>query len=49
MPPHLGLKGNKENFVFNASRDWRPMEMSFNVGGDMRVREKSGNESCSRV
>jgi len=25
--PHLGLKNNKQNFIFNASRDWKPMEM----------------------
>ena len=24
--PHLGLKNNKQNFIFNASRDWKPMK-----------------------
>ena len=36
--PHLGLKNNKQNFIFNASRDWKPMEMFLNVVGDMGVR-----------
>jgi len=27
VTPHLGLKDNKENFVFIASREWKPMEM----------------------
>jgi len=49
VPPHLGLKDNKVNFLFNASKDWKPMEMFFDVGGDMAVTEKSGNESRSRV
>ena len=35
--PHLGLKDNKENFVFNASRDWKPMEMFFDVRRYMEV------------
>ena len=30
--PDLGLKDNKENFVFNASRDWKPMEMFLRDG-----------------
>ena len=47
MPTHLGLKNNKQNFIFNASREWRPMEMFLDVGGDMGVTEKSGNASCS--
>src|SRR6218665_3580056 len=45
--PHLGLKNNKQNFIFNASRDWKPMEMFLDVVGDMGVTGKSGNESCS--
>ena len=49
MPPHFGLKDNKENFVFNASRDWKPMEIILDVGGNMGVTGKSGNESCSCV
>ena len=49
MPPHLGLKNNKQNFIFNASRDWKPMEMFLDVVGDMGVTGKSGNESCSCV
>jgi len=47
--PHLGLKDNKENFVFNASRDWKPMEMFLDVRRYMGVTGKSGNESCSHV
>src|SRR6218665_1858291 len=35
--PHLGLKNNKQNFIFNASRDWKPMEMFLDVVGDMGV------------
>src|SRR6218665_1950168 len=31
--PHLGLKNNKQNFIFNASRDWKLMEMFLDVGG----------------
>ena len=46
---HLGLKENKENFVFNASRDWKPMEMLLDVRRYMGATGKSGNESCSRV
>src|SRR6218665_801981 len=46
---HLGLKKNKQNFIFNASRDWKPMEMFLDVVGDMGVTGKSGNESCSCV
>ena len=42
MPPHLGLKNNKQNFIFNASRDWKPMEMFLDVVGDMGVTRKSG-------
>ena len=34
----MGLKNNKQNFIFNASRDWKPMEMVLDVGGDMGVR-----------
>ena len=49
MPPHLGLKNNKQNFIFNASRNWKPMEMFLDVIGDMGVTGKSGNESCSCV
>src|SRR6218665_1614058 len=44
--PHLGLKNNKQNFIFDASRDWKPMEMFLDVVGDMGVTGKSGNESC---
>jgi len=40
----LDLKDYKENFVFNASRDWKPTELFFDVGGDMGVTGKSGNE-----
>ena len=47
--PHLGRKDNNQNFVFNASRDWKPVELFLDVGGDMGVTWKSGNESCSRV
>src|SRR6218665_1568395 len=47
--PHWGLKNNKQNFVFNASRDWKPMEMFLDVVEDMGVTGKSGNESCSCV
>ena len=42
----MGLKDYKENFVFNASRDWKPVEMCLDV---RRVMGKSGNESCSRI
>src|SRR6218665_2924221 len=35
--PHLGLENNKQNFIFNASRDWKPMEMFLDVVGDMGV------------
>ena len=45
----MGLEKNKQNFIFNASRDWKPMEMFLDVVGDMGVTEKSGNESCSCV
>jgi len=41
--PHLGPKNNKQNFIFNASRDWKPMETVLDVGGDMGVTGKSGN------
>src|SRR6218665_528116 len=47
--PHLGLENNKQNLIFNSSRDWKPMEMFLDVGGDMGVTGKSGNESCSCV
>ena len=47
--PHLGLKNNKQNFIFNVSRDWKPMEMFFDAGGNVGVTGKSGNESCSCV
>ena len=47
--PHLSLKNNKQNFIFNASRDWKPMEMLLDVLGDIGVTGKSGNESCSCV
>jgi len=30
----LGLKDNKQNFLFNASRDWKSMEMFLDVRGD---------------
>ena len=44
--PHLGLKDKKQNFVFNASRDWKPLEMFLDVEwGDVGVKGKSGNES----
>ena len=43
----LGLKNNKQYFIFNASRDWKPMEMFLDVVVDMGVTRKSGNESCS--
>ena len=33
----MGLKNNKQNFIFNASRDWKPMEMFLDVVGDMGV------------
>src|SRR6218665_3465038 len=36
-PMHLGLENNKQNFIFNASRDWKPMEMFLDVVGDMGV------------
>ena len=49
MPAHLGLKDNKEKFVFNASRDWKPIEMFLDVRRYMGVTWKSGNESRSRV
>src|SRR6218665_2635288 len=42
--PHLGLENNKQNLIFNSSRDWKPMEMFLDVGGDMGVTGKSGNE-----
>ena len=45
---YVGLKDNKENFVFNTSKDWKPMEMFLDVG-DMRVTGKSGNELCIHV
>ena len=35
--PHLGLENNKQNFIFNLSRDWKPMEMFLDVGGDMEI------------
>jgi len=35
--PHLGLKDNKENFVFNVSIDWKPVEMFLNVKRYMGV------------
>ena len=31
----MGPKNNKQNFIFNTSRDWRPMEMFLDVVGDM--------------
>ena len=34
---HLGLENNEHNFIFNASRDWKPMEMFLDVVGDMGV------------
>ena len=34
------------NFIFNASRDWKPMEMFLDVVGDMGVTGKSG--SCAQ-
>ena len=40
----MGLKDTKKNLVFNASRDWKPMEMFLDVRGDMGVTGKSGNE-----
>ena len=45
----MGLKNNKQNFIFNASRDWKPMKMFLDVVGDMGVTGKSGNESGSCV
>ena len=45
----MGLKDIKENFVVNASRDWKPMEMFLDVRGDMGATGKSGNESRSHV
>jgi len=45
----VGLKDNKENFVFNTSKDWKPMEMFLDVRRYMGVTGKSGNESRSRV
>jgi len=47
--PHLGLRDNKENFILNASRDWKPMEMFLDVRGVMGVTGKSGNESHIRI
>src|SRR6218665_3751934 len=47
--PHLGLENNKQNFIFNACRDWKPMEMFLDVVGDMGVTGKSDNASCSCV
>jgi len=47
--PHLDLKNNKQNLIFNANRDWKPMEMFLDVVGDMGVTGKSGNESYSCV
>ena len=41
-PPHLGRKDNKENFVFNAIRDWKPMEMFLDVRRYRGVTGKSG-------
>ena len=35
---------NKQNFIFNASRDLKPMEMFLDVGRDMGVTGKSGDE-----
>jgi len=49
VPPPFGLKDNKQNFLFNVSGDWKPMEMFLDVGGDMRVTGKSGNELCIHV
>ena len=43
--PHLGLENNNQNFIFNASRDWKPMEMFLDVVGDMGVTGKSGKDS----
>jgi len=45
----LGLKDNKENFVFNASRDWKPMDMFLYVGRYMGVTGKSGNIFINRI
>ena len=45
--PHLGLENKKQNFIFNSSRDWKPMEMFLDVVGDMGVTGKSGNESSA--
>ena len=45
----MGFMDNKENFIFNASRDWKPMEMFLDVRRDMGITRKSGNESRSRV
>ena len=47
--PHLGLKDNKENFIFNASRDWKTMEMFLDVRRNVGVTRKSGNQSRNRV
>src|SRR6218665_919312 len=47
--PHLGFENNKQNFIFNASRDWKPMKMFLDIVGDMGVTGKSGKESCSCV
>ena len=47
--PHLGLKDYNEDFVFNASRDWKPTEMFLDIKRYMGVTGKYGNESRSRV
>ena len=49
MPLHLSHNDNKENFVFNASRDWKPMEMFLDLRRYMGVPGQSGNESRSLV
>ena len=49
MLSHLGLKDNKENFVFHAIRDWKSMEMFLDVRRDMGVTGKSGNESRTAI
>ena len=45
----MGLKDNKETFVFNVSRDWKPMEMFRDVRRYRGGTGKSGNESRSRL
>lgn len=31
MPSRMGLKDNMQNFIFNASIEWKPMEMVLDV------------------